>query len=77
MPEPRVIHLTERDSERLKKWLELFDIPPEGINRGRYFPMQLGTRWISTKELEVLNDSFPPYGMATDVIRGGVEVHQV
>ena len=76
MPEPRIIHLTEQDSERLKKWLALFEVPPEGINRGRYFSMQFGTRWISIKELEVLNDAFPPYGMATDVIRGGVEISE-
>ena len=76
MSTPRIIHLTGPDSERLQKWLTLFDVPPAGINRGRYFSMRAGTRWISIKELEVLNDAFPPYGMATDVIRGGVEISE-
>ena len=77
MPETRVIHLTEQDSDRLKNWLDLFEVPPPGINRGRFFSMQIGTRWISTAELQVLNDTFPPYGFATDVIRGGVAVSEV
>ena len=74
---PRIIHLTEHDSERLKKWLDLFEVPPDGINRGRFFGMQEGTRWISTKELVILNNEFPPYGMATEIIRGGMEIREL
>ena len=75
MNEPRIIYLTTEDSKRLATWLELFDIPPEGVNRGRFGMMQLGTSWISTSELEALSDAFPPFD-AVGIVRGSVGISE-
>lgn len=70
MPQ-RILYLTNQDSKRLAEWLSQFDEIPPGCNRGRFGMMQLGTSWISTKEIKALSDAFPPYD-ATGIIRGSV-----
>ncbi len=75
MTTPRIFNLNTDDAQRLSKWLDLFDVPPAGINRGRYFSMQYGTSWITADELLILSDAFPPYD-AVGVIRGTVAIRE-
>lgn len=71
----RVLFLTVPERARLACWLHQYEIPPPGLNRGRWYQLREGmTDYIAFKELAALMDEVPPLGIAMDVIRGNIRV---
>ena len=75
-PTDGYLPLPPDERKRLAHWLTQLDPIPD-INAGRWWSMCHGSEYVSLKEMRILSDQAPPYGMALDIIRGNCRLLKV